>query len=146
VPAGDPDKQDIDPGMGDPLISMLTVACAELPPEPASVPAAREVVAQAAGHLPRRAREAAELVASELATNSVVHARTPFEVFVAADEATVEIVVADSAGWAAPPEAGRRTGHGLLLVGLLATDWAAELEARGKKVWARLLVDDVPTY
>jgi anti-sigma regulatory factor (Ser/Thr protein kinase) len=125
---------------------MLTVASATLPPDPASVAAAREVVHQAVDHLPKRAREAAELVASELATNSVVHAQTAFEVFVAADDTAVEVVVADATGWREPGEGRRAPGHGLLLVGLLATDWAAELEGSGKRVWARLLADDLPTY
>jgi anti-sigma regulatory factor (Ser/Thr protein kinase) len=124
---------------------MLRVASATLPPDPASVPAARNLVADAAEHLPRRAREAAELVASELATNSVVHAGTEFEVFAATDDETVEVVVADASGWVNGP-VSERAGHGLLLVGLLASEWAAELEGGGKRVWARLQVDDVPAY
>lgn len=125
---------------------MFNVASAQLPPDPASVPAARELVHTVTSHLPRRAREAAELVASELATNSVVHARTPFEVFAAADEDTVEVVVADGTGWSPATEQDGASGHGLLLVGLLTTDWAAQLEGAGKRVWARVAVDDVPTW
>jgi anti-sigma regulatory factor (Ser/Thr protein kinase) len=110
------------------------------------VQAARDVVREVADHLPRRAREAADLVTSELVTNSVVHAQTPFELFAAADDAAVEVVVADRTGWiTAERGPGAHRGHGLLLVGLLATDWAAELEPAGKRVWARLLVEDVPT-
>ena|SRR4051794_19327186 len=125
---------------------MLTVAGTRLPPDPSSVPTARQLVGEVTGHLPKRAREAAELVTSELATNSVVHARTDFEVFAAVDDATVEVVVADQTGWLSSRADGREPGHGLLLVGLLATDWAAELEGGGKRVWARLAVDDVPAY
>jgi anti-sigma regulatory factor (Ser/Thr protein kinase) len=125
---------------------MLTIASAELPPEPSSVSAARDVVGRVVGHLPRRAREAAELVTSELATNSVVHAGTAFEVFAAADDAVVEVVVSDHTGWVQSPDGSRAPGHGLLLVGLLATDWAAEIEGSGKRVWARLVADDVPMY
>jgi anti-sigma regulatory factor (Ser/Thr protein kinase) len=124
---------------------MFSVASAELPPTPESVPAARQLVGTVTEHLPRKAREAAELVMSELATNSVVHAGTPFEVFAAVDDDIVEVVVCDHAGWAADaPGAG--SGHGLLLVGLLATEWAAVMERGGKRVWARLEVDDVPAY
>jgi hypothetical protein len=127
---------------------MLTITSAILPPDPLSVPAARAVVRRVTDSLPRRAREAAELVAGELATNCVEHAGTDFEVFAAAVDGAVEIVVADGAAWApAPPDDGRlrtSTGQGLLLVGLLATAWAAETEGAGKRVWARLLVDDVP--
>ena len=125
---------------------MFNVASAQLPPDPASVPLARELVHGVTAHLPRRAREAAELVASELATNSVVHARTQFEVFAAADDDTVEVVVADGTGWSTGAERDGTGGHGLLLVGLLSTDWAAQLEGGGKRVWARLAVDDVPTW
>lgn len=124
---------------------MLTMDSTALPPDPASVSVARDLVGRVADHLPRRAREAAELVTSELATNSVVHARTPFEVFAVADDVGVEVVVADRAGWAPASAQARGHGHGLLLVGLLAADWAAELEPSGKRVWARLLVEDVPT-
>ena len=124
---------------------MLTIASATLPPEPESVPVARELVSGVADHLPKRAREAAELVASELATNAVVHAGTPFEVFAASDDMGVEVVVADGVGWVpTAPRAG--CGQGLLLVGLLATAWTAETEGSGKRVWARLRAYDVPLY
>jgi anti-sigma regulatory factor (Ser/Thr protein kinase) len=126
---------------------VFTVSGAKLPPHPSSVPTARQLVHDVTSHLPRNAREAAELVASELATNCVVHARTDFEVFAAADDETVEVVVADGTGWASTAaDGGAQTGHGLLLVGLLASDWAAQLEGNGKKVWARLVVDDVPAW
>lgn len=124
---------------------MLTIASAELPPEPDSVAAARELVDTVTQSLPRRAREAAELVTSELATNAVIHARTPFEIFAAVDDGAVEVVVADRCGWRSPRHRDR-PGHGLLLVGLLASAWVAEEEETGKRVWARLVVDDVPTY
>jgi anti-sigma regulatory factor (Ser/Thr protein kinase) len=124
---------------------VFNVASAKLPPDPASVAAARQLVHEVAAHLPRRAQEAAELVASELATNSVVHAQTPFEVFAAADDEGVEVVVADGTGWTSHRD-DERSGHGLLLVGLLASDWAAQLEAGGKRVWARLTADDVPVW
>jgi anti-sigma factor RsiW len=129
---------------------MLTVVSATLPPDPLSVPAARAVVRRVTETLPRRAREAAELVATELATNCVEHAGTDFEVFAAAVDGEVELVVSDSASWgpARPTPADKArasSGQGLLLVGLLATAWAAEVEGTGKRVWARLCVDDVPT-
>ena len=127
-------------------VGTLTVACAELPPRTSSVPRARELVAEVTAHLPMRAREAAELVVSELATNCVVHARTDFEVFAAADDTAVEVVVADRTGWVGGDGSRRASGNGLLLVGLLASEWAAVLEGTGKLVWARLLIDDLPLY
>jgi anti-sigma regulatory factor (Ser/Thr protein kinase) len=122
------------------------VASITLPPDPSSVPLARQLVHGVSTHLPRRAQEAAELVASELATNSVVHAQTAFEVFASADDEAVEVVVADRAGWSPTPGPTDREGHGLLLVGLLASEWAAQLEDGGKRVWARVCVDDVPAW
>ena len=124
---------------------MLTISSGELPPEASSVPAAREIVDRVTEHLPRKAREAAGLVTSELASNSVMHAKTSFEVFAAADDEGVEVVVADKAGWV-PADNRKSLGNGLLLVGLLASDWAAELETVGKRVWARLEIDDVPGF
>lgn len=124
--------------------TVFSVASLELPPTAESVPAARQLVGGVTSHLPRRAREAAELIASELVTNSVVHAGTPFTVFAAVDEDSVELVVADGTGWTDDDPDG--TGNGLLLVGLLAAEWAAVMEADGKRVWARLEVDDIPTY
>jgi two-component sensor histidine kinase len=124
--------------------TVFSVASIDLPPTAESVPAARQLVGTVTGHLPRRAREAAELITSELVTNSVVHAGTPLTVFAAADEESVELVVSDGTGWTTADDKG--TGHGLLLVGLLAAEWAAEMETNGKRVWARLEVDDVPAY
>ncbi|MBV9099165.1 MAG: hypothetical protein JO079_14030, partial [Frankiaceae bacterium] len=66
-------------------------------------------------------------------------------VFAAADDDSVEVVVADHTGWAADDKEDSN-GHGLLLVGLLAAEWAAVMEADGKRVWARLEVDDVPAF
>jgi len=124
---------------------VFTVASAVLPPHPGSVSAARQLVQDVSHHLPRRAQEAAELVTSELATNSVIHAGTAFEVFAAADDEGVEVVVSDHAAWSPTPRA-EGTGHGLLLVGLLASEWTAQLEGTGKRVWARVAVDDVPAW
>jgi anti-sigma regulatory factor (Ser/Thr protein kinase) len=126
------------------VCGLFTMSSVQLPPDPSSVPVARQLVHEVTAHLPRRAQEAAELVASELATNSVMHAGTQFEVFAAADDETVEVVVADRTGWASSAADG--AGHGLLLVGLLSSDWATQLEAGGKRVWARLAVDDVPAW
>jgi hypothetical protein len=123
---------------------MLTIDSTALPPVPQSVAAARDVVDRVTAHLPKHAREAAALVATELALNCVIHARTPFEVFAAADDdGTVEVIVADEAAWVKPPPAAR--GNGLLLVGLLSTAWSAEPEPCGKRVWVRLQAEDVPT-
>lgn len=82
------------------------------------------------------------LVVSELATNAVVHARTPFEVTLSGDGRTVEVAVTDGL-WTAPPlrqnhhvELG---GRGLSLVEGYSRAWGVRPSSDGgKSVWASL--------
>jgi anti-sigma regulatory factor (Ser/Thr protein kinase) len=95
----------------------------------------------------------AALVLSELATNAVVHAGSPFSVAVRAQESVLRVAVQDASpldaasseqGWA--PEQGSVTGHGLVaraghglgLIDVLATRWGVEASASGKVVWAEI--------
>jgi anti-sigma regulatory factor (Ser/Thr protein kinase) len=83
----------------------------------------------------------AELVVSELATNAVIHAGTPFSVTVALNGSTIRISVRDWNQTApivrdAPPEA--RSGRGLRLVDAITHDWGVERDPEGKTVWADL--------
>ena len=82
-------------------------------------------------------REQAVLLTSELATNAVVHARTPFRVTVMLDgDLTVE--VSDGSGvlpQVEPVAVDGESGRGLLLVSRLADRWGSRLEERGKTVW-----------
>lgn len=85
-------------------------------------------------------RERAVLLTSELATNAVLHARTPFRLSVALDEdLTVEVTdgspelpLVES-----EPLDGDR-GRGLLLVSELASSWGTRRETVGKTVWFSL--------
>jgi anti-sigma regulatory factor (Ser/Thr protein kinase) len=86
--------------------------------------------------------EEAMLVASELAANAVLHARSGFSIEVRADDAMVRVAVEDGS----PPDATldiqmmpRRT-HGLGLVNALATRWGVYGTKRGKVVFAELAV------
>jgi anti-sigma regulatory factor (Ser/Thr protein kinase) len=83
----------------------------------------------------------AAVVASELATNAVVHARGGFSVTVSWSAAAVRISVRDT-GAMPLPAAGSplapTAGHGLGLVESLASRWAAEPAESGKTVWAEL--------
>jgi anti-sigma regulatory factor (Ser/Thr protein kinase) len=80
------------------------------------------------------------LVASELATNALVHAQTPFSVTIAGDDRSVLLTVRD--GSTVVP--ARRTaqvlatsGRGLAIVEQLSQRWGAETDAAGtKSVWA----------
>jgi anti-sigma regulatory factor (Ser/Thr protein kinase) len=83
----------------------------------------------------------AKLIVTELATNAVMHADSPFSVLTRADESGVRITVGDCsisrpAVRACNPLA--TSGRGLQLVRALAVDWGVEFTAGGKTVWAEL--------
>jgi anti-sigma regulatory factor (Ser/Thr protein kinase) len=83
----------------------------------------------------------AQLVLSELATNAVIHAGTPFSVMVRSQDSGLRLSVRDSS----PTRPTVRelepmsiSGRGLRLVKAVADDWGAELTTDGKTVWAEL--------
>jgi hypothetical protein len=79
--------------------------------------------------------DAAGLVTSELATNAVRHAGSPFWVSVR-DGATVRLAVRDDSPVMPRPHGAPERGLGL--VGALARGWGADPAAGGKIVWAEL--------
>lgn len=115
-----------------------------LPPESSSAPAARRWLrSRLAGMasdppVDDEVADRAELLAAELLTNAVLHARTDVGIGLRVDGGTVRIEVSDQSV-AAPvlkqfgPDAA--TGRGLLLVDELATRWGVESYAAGKVVW-----------
>jgi anti-sigma regulatory factor (Ser/Thr protein kinase) len=86
----------------------------------------------------------ARSVVSELATNAVLHARTEFTLSLSTDGELLRVVVTDDSPYRprsrshSDPEA--TTGRGLMLVGLLSSDWGVEPHGHGKSVWCELLV------
>ena len=81
------------------------------------------------------------LLASELATNSVVHAESPYEVRMLRLTAGVRVEVHDADVNLPQPllvKAGRSSGRGLKLVSELSSAWGANLERDGKYVWFEL--------
>ena len=85
--------------------------------------------------------EDAELIASELATNAVKHARSAFRVSLSRSDEAITISVRDASF--SPPEQLTRAGHfvgghGMQLVAGLARAWGTRLEPDGKTVWAQL--------
>ena len=84
----------------------------------------------------------ATLVLSELATNAVLHAGSPFAVKVRLDHATLRIAVRDASPLSELRGGGLvpRAGHGLGLIEALATRWGVEGGSDGKVVWAELRV------
>jgi anti-sigma regulatory factor (Ser/Thr protein kinase) len=87
--------------------------------------------------------EYAALVSSELGTNAVLHADSPFSLIARMRDSVLRIAVEDASplgasghDWGLIPQAG----HGLAVVETLATDWGVEGTAEGKVVWAELRV------
>ena len=117
-------------------------------PEPSSTRAARRAVTDAleAAALDGAVPSAA-LVVSELVTNAVLHARTPFEVRLRVGADTVRIEVRD--GSSRRPTVrnfsdGATSGRGLQVVQQLCQEWGVEAEGDGggKTVWALVPVGD----
>jgi MEDS: MEthanogen/methylotroph, DcmR Sensory domain/Histidine kinase-like ATPase domain len=85
--------------------------------------------------------ENVQLVVSELATNAVIHAGTPFSISVSATDSVLRISVQD---WSSTrPIMGdgspaARSGRGLRIVAAVSRDWGVEFGLDGKTVWAEL--------
>lgn len=92
----------------------------------------------------------AVLLTSELATNAVIHARTPFEVIcrAASGSVQVEVVDGDAGRVLAAPGRGddpdRVSGRGLLMPVVLAAEWGVSYAGTSKTVWFRLPIPTAP--
>jgi anti-sigma regulatory factor (Ser/Thr protein kinase) len=85
----------------------------------------------------RSARDAAELVATELAANAVLHADSEFSVSLRAESEVVRIAVYDAQP-IDPTLLEVRPMRGLGLVSGLSRDWGVDVTAHGKSVWAEI--------
>ena len=84
----------------------------------------------------------AELVASELATNAVQHADSPFRVSVDRSTGVVCIAIQDAVEGHAeqqPPTRDEMTGRGMAIVDALSRRWGCDALPAGKVVWAELV-------
>jgi two-component sensor histidine kinase len=113
----------------------------ELAPVAASVATARDFVRlhlreHDLGHLVDDMR----LTVSELATNAVEHAGTPFTVLLQGDGVLVLLTLDDSSPGVPvelPPGAASTGGRGLAIVGRLSHDWGVvRTHGTHKSVWA----------
>jgi hypothetical protein len=112
-------------------------------PEPRTLREARQAVGAACGSwgVPGVSLEA-ELVAGELVTNAIEHARTVFDVTVAYRVPYIHLAVRD--GCPRPPrQTGPDTsvsarGRGLLVVDSIAAAWGSVPSGSGKVVWATI--------
>jgi anti-sigma regulatory factor (Ser/Thr protein kinase) len=115
------------------------------PETTASVPGARQFVAESLSALDPEVGEMAALLVSELATNAVVHATSDFAVTVLYPTRTgrVRVEVVDGVpGEPMPlrPPPTSLHGRGLLLVASLADEWGVEETDTevGKTIWFEL--------
>jgi anti-sigma regulatory factor (Ser/Thr protein kinase) len=112
---------------------------AELPPEPASAAAVRAMVRRVlAKQCPPDVVDVAALLASELVTNAVLHARARARVRVRPGPDAVRVVVGDRSSTPPrvrdfAPEAA--TGRGLQMIEAFADAWGVEPDGAGKVVW-----------
>lgn len=88
------------------------------------------------------AEDAAALVASELVSNAVLHARSSCRVSVAVDGAGLHVGVRDYAPGPQlrprPVDSDRPAGRGLHLVAMLASAWGVQQHTDGKTTWAQI--------
>jgi anti-sigma regulatory factor (Ser/Thr protein kinase) len=109
--------------------------------EPESVAAARHFVRDLLSEEPRETVEAAELMSSELATNSVLHARSDFELAILRSREQIRVEVSDHGhGRPVPrsPTPQEQSGRGLQIVQALSEDWGITPSPGGKLVWFTL--------
>lgn len=109
--------------------------------EPKSVALARDFVcAHLAEHRLLHLVGDVRLVVSELATNAVAHAQTPFTVTLSSANGSVRLAVQDESTLAlrrSAPDDMDMSGRGLILVESLSQEWGTSTDAGGfKSVWA----------
>jgi DNA-binding NarL/FixJ family response regulator len=123
----------------------LTQRAAELaqrwfPAAPTSARAARRFIrAQCQQWNCGDVAEQAELIASELVTNAVIHAQSAFEVRLRRDEQVLRIEVADKSTDAPDPrepDESSESGRGMFLVSSMSHAWGVDPQPPGKIVWA----------
>ncbi|RZT84971.1 anti-sigma regulatory factor (Ser/Thr protein kinase) [Pseudonocardia sediminis] len=98
-------------------------------------------------HLDVETVESAVLVANELASNAIEHARTPFRIAVSLLADRLRIEVTDGSREQPvlrPHDPGAMRGRGLQMVDRLATVWSYEIGPEGKTVVAEMGLAGVP--
>jgi anti-sigma regulatory factor (Ser/Thr protein kinase) len=102
------------------------------------VSAARRFVRDVLRGQSRDLLDAVELMASELATNAIHHARTAFELAIEDGQGRIRVEVRD-AGQGRPvprsPAPYEQTGRGLRIVEAMSESWGVDLGSHGKTVW-----------
>jgi serine/threonine-protein kinase RsbW len=117
------------------------------PCRPESVPAVREFVREVLGKRSEQTLSAAELLASELATNCIRHANTDFEISIGVG-AEIRVEARDGeADHRRPqprsPSPDEPSGRGLRIIESMSASWGVSPSAGGKVVWFTLPVEPV---
>lgn len=121
----------------------------DLPAEPVSTSKARDFVcAHLAEHDLRHLVDDIRLVASELATNAMAHAQTPFSVTLSQTDGSVLLTVRDGSSTVpvgALPQVLDSGGRGLMIVELLSQEWGVTTDGPDAKgVWASFATGTAP--
>jgi anti-sigma regulatory factor (Ser/Thr protein kinase) len=115
-------------------------------PDAASVGEARHFVAQVLAECPDQLIQDVQLIVSELATNCVVYARTPFTVRISLSADHARIEVGDTARGVPVlrrPKEEQVRGRGLVITDALSTAWGVEQRGQSEKVvWASVPAHD----
>jgi CheY-like chemotaxis protein/anti-sigma regulatory factor (Ser/Thr protein kinase) len=83
----------------------------------------------------------ASLIVTELATNAVLHADSPYEVRLSRANGAVRIEVADADAGTPEPQpfsAVDETGRGIVIVSAISASWGIDAQPHGKVTWAEL--------
>jgi anti-sigma regulatory factor (Ser/Thr protein kinase) len=113
-------------------------AARSFPAAPAAVALARAYAREQMQGSGSRVADMVELLVSELASNAVTHARTPFTVCVLRDDHQVRVEVADTGDGelrVRPLDPVASNGRGLQLLDALADNWGVDTADDGKTVW-----------
>ena len=109
-----------------------------------SVAKARHMVSGLLAEAPSEARDAAEMLVSEVVTNCVRHTSSDFMVSVEITDDVIRVEVTD---WGAGdpivkhPAPSEPNGRGLQIVEMLASRWGIEpVGSAGKTVWFEILL------
>ena len=120
----------------------LLEACLDLDPDPDRVAVARAFVETTLADWDMAEhRDLALLLVSELSTNAILHARTPFRVVLQAFEGVLRVGVSDENP--RPPVAaadadGATSGRGMHVVAAAADRWGIHSGGDGKVIWAEV--------
>jgi len=107
-------------------------------PQPDSAREARRFVLEATGDKDTPPDPRLAALVSELATNAILHARTPFKVAVHKSASHTRVAVSDQSSVNPVRRAygpSQATGRGLVIVESLADRWGVGSDGTGKVVW-----------